>query len=67
MATYSNRREITELLIAKGADLNAIIVSDRNQGKAPIDLAVWRKKTATTDLLRKPGGKTCAESKAEGK
>jgi hypothetical protein len=36
-------------------------VSGRNQGKTPVDLAIWRKKTETADLLRKHGGKTGAE------
>ena len=60
-------KEIAELLIAKGADVNAIIVSGRNQGKTPLDFAIEFKNTETADLLRKQGGKTGEELKAEGK
>jgi hypothetical protein len=41
--------------------VNAIIVSGRNQGKTPLDLAIWRKKTETADLIRKHGGRTAEE------
>jgi len=37
-ASDHGKTEIIELLIAKGADVNAIIVSGRNQGKTPLDL-----------------------------
>ena len=60
-------KEITELLISKGADVNAIIVSSRNQGKTPLDLAIEFEEIETADLLRKHGGKTGEELKAEGK
>jgi hypothetical protein len=33
----------------------------------PLDLAIQQKKTKTADLLRKHGGKTAEELKAEGK
>jgi len=66
-AAIYGHNEIAELLIANGAEVNAIIVSGRNQGKTPVDLAIWRKKTATADLLRKHGGKTGEELKAAGK
>ena len=59
-AAYGHN-EVAELLIANGASVNAIIVSGRNQGKTPLDLAIWRKKTATADLLRQHGGKTAKE------
>ena len=50
-----------ELLIAKGADVNA-----RNYaGITPLDLAKY-KKPEISDLLRKYGGKTGDELKAEG-
>jgi len=64
-AALFGRNEIAELLIANGANMNAIIVSGLNQGKTPLDLASW--KTETADLLRKHGGKTGEELKAEGK
>jgi len=60
-AAVYGHNEVAELLIANGAEVNAIIVSGRNQGKTPVDLAIWRKKTETADLLRKHGGKTVEE------
>ena len=60
-------KETAELLIAKGADVNAIIVSGQNQGKTPLDWTILYKLTETADLLRKHGGKTGEELKAEGK
>ena len=62
-ASSGDHKEIVELLIANGADVNAIIVSGRNQGKTPLDWAEEK----TADLLRKHGGKTAKELKAEGK
>ena len=63
-ASGYGRTEIIKLLIAKGADVN----TKNNDGKTPIDL------TDTTffpgeakPLLRKHGGKTAEELKAEGK
>ena len=56
-------KEITELLIAKGADVNARTGS----GETPLDLAIKYKNTGyVVDLLRKHGGKTGEELKAEG-
>jgi len=52
-------KEIGELLIASGADVNAKNVS----GWTPLDSAEGE----LADLLRKHGGKTGAELKAEGK
>ena len=60
-AALWGHNEVAELLIANGAEVNAIIVSGRNQGKTPVDLAIWRKKTETADLLRKHGGRTAEE------
>ena len=60
-AAVYGHNEIAELLIANGASVNAIIVSGRNQGKTPVDLAIWRKKTETADLIRKHGGRTAEE------
>ena len=64
-ATLSGHREIIELLIDKGADMNAKVApSDRLfKGKTPLDLD---SKAEIADLLRKHGGKTGAELKAEG-
>ena len=62
-AVSGGHKEVAVLLIAKGADVNA---RDKD-GKTPLDLATKEKKTETADLLRKHGGKTAAELKAEGK
>ncbi|MDP6253051.1 MAG: hypothetical protein QGI20_14035 [Verrucomicrobiota bacterium] len=49
--------------MAKGADVNAKNEDD----ETPLDQAIKYNHTETTDLLRKHGGKTGAELKAEGK
>ena len=54
-------KEIVEMLIAKGADVNAKDVD----GFTPVDLAKGHPEIA--DLLRKHGGKTGEELEAEGK
>ncbi|MDB4635207.1 ankyrin repeat domain-containing protein [bacterium] len=64
-AAWSGLKEIAELLIAKGADVNALSVLFN--GKTPLDAAIFNKQTETADLLRKHGGKTGEELKAEGK
>ena len=56
-------KEIAELLIGAGADVNAI----DDFSKTPLDKAIRRKHSETPDLLRKHGGKTGEELKAEGK
>ena len=58
-AAYRGSLEITKLLIVKGANINA---SDIN-GDTPLD---WTS-GETADLIRKHGGKTGRELKAEGK
>ena len=60
-------REVAELLIAKGADVNAIVASGQYQGKTPLDAAIQVGRPEVADLLRKHGGKTGEELKAEGK
>jgi cytohesin len=62
-AAFGGYKEIAELLIAKGADVNA---KSRFDG-TPLDEAVRMKCTETAELLRKHGGKTSKELKAEGK
>jgi ankyrin repeat protein len=59
-AAHGGHKEIVELLIAAGADVNA---RDKD-GKTPFDVS---SNDETADLLRKHGGKTGEELKAEGK
>ena len=78
-AAVTGRKEIAEILIAEGADVNAKIGSagalyfkgqtplDFKKGQTPLDWAIGRKRTETAALLRKHGGKTGEELKAEGK
>ena len=61
-AEYAHK-EIAELLIAKGADVNA----KDEDGETPLDATYVFNKTETADLLRKHGGKTGEELRAEGK
>jgi len=58
------KRKSVELLIAKGADVNARTKSD---GDTPLDFSIRNKHTKTADLIRKHGGKTGEELKAGGK
>ena len=58
-AASDDNKEVAELLIAEGADVNAKM----EDGDTPLDMAEGE----TADLLRKHGGKTGEELKAEGK
>jgi cytohesin len=60
----NGHKEIVELFIAKGADVNA---KDNRLRKTPLDLADNEGQKEIADLLRKHGGKTGEELKAEGK
>jgi ankyrin repeat protein len=60
---WTETEEIAELLIAKGADVNA----RDDGGLTPLDWTITFNHTETADLLRKHGGKTGEELKAEGK
>ena len=60
---WEDRKEIAELLVAGGADVNA---KDR-YSQTPLDSAISLKHAEITDLLRKHGGKTSKELKAEEK
>ena len=74
-AASGGHKEIVELLIANGADVNA----KTGDGRTPLDHAEFSSddfaysrdidvaKKETADLLRKHGGKTSEELKAEGK
>ena len=61
-AVEDGHKKMVELLIARGANVNA-----KSNGDTPLDLAIVWKKPKTADLLRKHGGKTGEELKAEGK
>ena len=60
---YAETKEVAELLIAKGADVNA----KDEDGETPLYYAIARQNPKTANLLRKHGGKTGEELKAEGK
>ena len=59
-AAREGHKEVIELLIAKGADVN----EKDDDGTTPLDMADDKE---TADLIRKHGGKTGEELKAEGK
>jgi len=61
-AVEKGHKKMVELLIARGANVNA-----KSNGSTPLDLAIVWKKPKTAALLRKHGGTTGAELKAEGK
>ena len=63
-AVAGGHKEIVELLIANGADVYA---KGGGNGTTPLDMAIRLRRTETIDLLRKHGGKTGEELKAEGK
>ena len=67
LAAELGHKEIVELLIAKGADVNAKVVAADVKAETPLDFAIEENYTETADLLRKHGGKTGEELKAEGK
>jgi len=69
-AALGGRKEVAELLIAKGADVNAQLddsAGERRAGDTPLDRAIRLGQTETAAFLRKHGGKTAEELKAEGK
>ena len=68
LAAREGQKELAELLIAKGADVNA----KYKDGETPLDVATYpnnpnKNKAETAKLIRKHGGKTGEELKAEGK
>ena len=74
-AAYYGHKEIVELLIANDAAVNAKTEAGRLKGTTPLDRTAIQlagvghdlDKKETADLLRKNGGKTGEELKAEGK
>ena len=56
-------KEIAELLIAAGADVNA----KNKRGSTPLDWAIKRNQLKTADLLRKHSGKTGEKFNADEK
>ena len=67
LAAHSGQKEIVELLIANGANMNAKIEVGKWKDQTSLSLAIQNNQTETADLLRKHGGKTGEELKAEGK
>ena len=64
-AAYGGDVEAVKEFLAAGADVNANV--NVNDGRTPLDIAIQQKKPEISDLLRKHGGKTAEELKAEGK
>jgi len=64
LASSKGNMKHVELLISNGADINA---KQKYGNWTPLDLANYEKKNKVADLLRKHGGKTSEELKAEGK
>ena len=62
-AAIDGNIEAVKQHLVTGTDVNAKI----EDGKTPLDLAIINNETETADLLRKHGGKTGEEFKAEGK
>ena len=60
-------KEIAELLIANGANMNSKIELGKWKDQISLSLAIQNNQTETADLLRKHGAKTGEELKAEGK
>jgi len=55
--TFREHKEIIEILIAKGADVNA----ENKQGRTPLQCATVRQQTEIVELLRKHGAKEARE------
>ena len=58
----ASTKEVVDLLIANGADVNA----KDNMFGTPLDFTIGQKRTEIADLLRKHGGKTAEELEATG-
>ena len=57
-AALLGHKELAELLVANGANVNVKVASGPRQGGTPLDDAIKWKDTEIVDLLRKHGGKT---------
>ena len=66
-AAGNGQKEIVESLLAAGADVNAKILTGRKKGMTPLAIAKMFSNKKIIALLRKHGGKTGEELKAEGK
>ena len=66
-AAMSGNTEAVKQHLTEGVDVNAKVESGPKQGLTPLDAANETNHTENTDLLRKHGGKTGEELKAEGK
>ena len=66
MAAIGEQKEIAELLISNGAQVNAT-AKNGNRLLTALDEAIETNQTELANLLRKHGGKTGEELKAEGK
>ena len=71
-AAFTNRRQIVQLLIKKNADVNLQIgggqltgEEKKIEGRTALNMAMSKKNNDIISLLRKHGGKTGAELKAE--
>ena len=62
IASVQGDKQLVRLLISEGAQLNV----KNNRAMTPLDVSIKFKRTETINLLRKHGGKTGEEMKAEG-
>ena len=63
IASVQGDKQLVRLLISEGAQLNV----KNNRAMTPLDVSIKFKRTETINLLRKHGGKTAEELKAERK